>query len=242
MIAAIVQARVGSSRLPNKVLLKLCGQPLLWHIVMRLKQSKYLDRIIIATTTNQSDDLIENWAINNNISYYRGSESDVLLRYYNAADQYNVKTIIRITADDPFKDPKIMDQVIELYLKEDVDVACNNYPPTFPEGLDIEVFSFDALKKANREALEEFDREHVTQYFYKHTDLFSIINHSNTDNLSFYRWTIDEQNDLDMAREVYSKLFNSGEIFYMKDIIELLNNNQYIAEINSNVKRSSLYK
>ena len=242
MIAAIIQARVGSSRLPNKVFADLCGRPLLWHIINRLRRSQYLDRIIITTTTHRSDDLVVEWAIKNDILYFRGSEKDVLLRYYDAAKSYQVSSIVRITADDPFKDPKIMDTVIELFFKESVDVACNNYPPTFPEGLDIEVFSFEALKKANNEALGEFEREHVTQYFYKHPKLFSIINHSNTDDLSFYRWTIDEQDDLDMAREVYSKLYNSGELFYMKDIIELINNNQYIASINSNVKRSSLYE
>lgn len=242
MISAIIQARVGSTRLPNKVFAEIEGKPLLWHVVNRLKKSKYLDSIIIATTLNVKDDKIEKWAEVNDVKCYRGSEENVLKRYYDAAKYFNSKTIVRITADDPFKDYQIMDEVIELFNKEKADLACNNYPPTFPEGIDIEVFGFEAIKKAIINSNTDIEKEHVTQHFYKNTNIFKISVLSYKSNLSHLRWTIDEDIDLEMARRVYRELYQNNKDFLMGDILSLIDSSPEISLINDKVARSIMYK
>lgn len=241
MIAAIIQARIGSTRLPNKIFADIEGKPLIWHIVRRISYSKMLQRIIIATTTNQRDDILENWVRNQRLDVFRGSEDDVLSRYHEAAEFYDVDTIVRITADDPFKDPEIIDLVISSFLKNKVDFAYNNKPPTFPEGLDVEVFSFSALADANKDSVDPSEREHVTQFFYRNPHRFKQINVQNSKNFSCLRWTIDSQQDLNMAREVYSKLYKSNKIFLMNEIIEILEKYPYIANMNASAKRSAMY-
>jgi spore coat polysaccharide biosynthesis protein SpsF len=241
MIGAIIQARIGSTRLPNKVLRVLCGKPLIWHIINRIRRSTRIEKIILATTTNINDDLLVDWALENDIEFYRGSENDVLSRFYHAAKLYHIDCIVRITADDPFKDYKIIDQVIDLFEKQRIHFAYNNNPPSFPEGLDTEVFSFDALEKAFKNAVDPFDREHVTQYFYKNNSLFSQACLVNPINLSYLRWTIDTQQDWDMAEAIYNKLYPVKPDFSMTDILELINSNPYISEINSKVQRSAMY-
>jgi len=242
MTAAIIQARTGSSRLPNKVFKPLCGKPLIWHVVNRLKSSKKIQKIILATTQNKNDDVLENWANENDVNCFRGNENNVLDRYYQAALYFNVDTIVRITADDPFKDAEIIDQVIQLFTDEKLDFANNIVPPTFPEGLDTEVFSFLALEKAWKEAVDPYEKEHVTQYFYRHPDLFSQKSIQNKINLSYLRWTIDTLEDFNMAETVYNKLFTVKEVFGMQDILCLLKDEPEIAQINSKVMRSAMYQ
>jgi spore coat polysaccharide biosynthesis protein SpsF len=242
MISAIIQVRVSSTRLPNKVFADINGKPLLWYVVDRLKKSIYLDNIIIATTDNIADDLIQDWASENKISCFRGSESNVLKRYYDAAKNNNSTTIVRITADDPFKDYKIMDEVINKFLSKKADFGCNNFPPSYPEGLDIEVFSFSALETAYKNSVSDFEKEHVTQYFYKNRNDFKIVSIKNDTDLSNLRWTIDTKEDLEMTREVYNKFTNNKFIYLMKDILKILNENPEILEINKKVKRSIMYK
>ncbi|MCP4157904.1 MAG: NTP transferase domain-containing protein, partial [bacterium] len=164
---AIIQARTGSTRLPGKVFLKLKGKPLIWHVVERLKGSREIDGILLATTENPNDQKLETWAVEHDVPVFRGSEADVLSRYYHAAQSVEAGTIVRITADDPFKDHQVMDRIIRFYRENQLDFAYNNNPATYPEGLDVEVFSFEALEKAHRESKEPFEREHVTQYFYR---------------------------------------------------------------------------
>jgi len=241
MIAAIVQARTGSTRLTNKVFKNLCGKPLIWHIINRLKYSRKIDKIILATTQNVNDNILEKWALENEVHCFRGNEDDVLDRYFQAAKYFSVDTIVRITADDPFKDSQIIDEVINLYEENNLDFAYNNSPPTFPEGLDTEVFSFNALEKASHNSIDLFEREHVTQYFYRNPLTFNQACLKNPTDLSYLRWTIDTQLDWDMAEIVYNKLYQSIENFSMSNILELINKEPYIAEINSAVKRSAMY-
>jgi spore coat polysaccharide biosynthesis protein SpsF len=242
MTAAIIQARTGSSRLPNKVLKELCGRPLIWHIINRIKASEKIDLIILATTENRNDDILESWALDNNVLCFRGDENNVLDRYYKAASLFSVKTIVRITADDPFKDPEIIDKVIELFEDKKLDFANNNNPPSFPEGLDVEVFSFKALQTAWLNSKDDFEKEHVTQYFYRNTTLFRQDCLRNNVDLSGLRWTIDTQDDWNMAEIVYNKLYPGKNIFKMADILELLKRAPHIAEINMKVERSAMYK
>lgn len=242
MISAIIQARMGSSRLPGKTLKKICGKPLLWHIVNRVKKAKLIDNVIIATTTNDNDNLIVEWAEQNDILYFRGDENNVLKRYYDTAVNFNANVIVRITADDPFKDSEIIDRVIKLLLETNADFACNNNPPSFPEGLDTEVFTFNALQIAFKKAEKEFDREHVTQYFYRNTELFKMVNLKHDINISHLRWTIDTDNDFKFAQKVYKHLYKEGVAFNMEDILSLLNTKPELLLINNNETRSEFYK
>jgi len=241
MITAIVQARVGSTRYPNKIFAEICGKPIIWHIINRLRYSSGIDKIVIATTINLKDDLVESWAIDNNLDVYRGSEEDVLERYYNASMKFGIDTIVRTTSDDPFKDPEIIDKVIDLFYKKNLDFAYNNNPPSFPEGLDAEVFSFGALETAQNKSYDNYEREHVTQYFYRNPARFRQMNLLNPVNYSYLRWTVDTQQDFDMVNTVYQHLYKENEIFLMKDILQLLERNPQIPLMNADVKRSDMY-
>lgn len=223
------------------MLFHLEGKPLIWHVVERVKHSKRVQQIVLATTTSSIDDPLVEWAKTENVRIFRGSENDVLLRFYEAAKEQVASCIVRVTADDPFKDPEIIDQVVDIYLNEKLDFAYNNNPPTYPEGLDTEVLAMEALEKAVRESTDPYEREHVTQFFYRRPERFKQRNLGCYTDLSFLRWTIDTQQDLDMAREVYSKLYREGEIFLMRDILKLLDDYPSIVGMNSNVKRSGMY-
>lgn len=241
MITAIIQARVNSTRLPNKIFSDILGKPLIWHVVERIKQSLLIGKIVLATTLNKKDDIIEEWAKENQIYFYRGSEDDVLERYYETAKKYNATNIARITSDDPFKDPEIIDKVVKLFLDNNLDFAYNNNPVSFPEGLDTEVFSFKALERAHLYSREAFEREHVTQYFYRNPEKFSQKNLSCNENFSHLRWTMDTIEDLEMTRMVYAELYHENPNFRMSDILALLKRKPEIARINSSVKRSTMY-
>jgi len=241
-IAAIIQARVGSTRFPGKVFADLSGKPFIWHIINRLKFSGKIDEIILATTLNPLDDELENWANFEGVKCFRGSENNVLERFYFASKKFEVDIIVRITADDPFKDPLIIDTVINILLNNNLDFACNNYPPSFPEGLDTEVFTFKSLEKAYSESDDDFEKEHVTQYFYRHPEFFIQNNYSNNENLSHFRWTVDTIEDYNFVKVIYSNLYESGKIFLMNDILEYINKNPVVLSLNSEVERSTMYK
>jgi len=242
MIAAIVQARMSSTRLPGKVFADIEGYPLLWHIINRIKKSKSIEKIIIATSTNAYDDKLEKWCFENGVSCFRGNENNVLERFYFSAKKFKVETIIRITADDPFKDPEIIDNVISMLKNENLDFAYNNHPPSFPEGLDTEVFTFTALEKAYLSATDPFELEHVTQYLYRNPEIFRQKNFSYKKNISNLRWTIDREKDLEMAKTVYRFLYKEKEVFLLNDILNLLVKEPWISDINADVERSSMYK
>ncbi len=242
MIVAIIQARIGSTRLPNKVFKDLCGRPLIWHVVDRLKYSKKINKIILATTHNPLDDTLVKWAENEQVAYFRGSEENVLSRFYEAANKSKADIIVRITADDPFKDPEIIDQVIDLLQNKNLDFAYNNLPPSFPEGLDTEVFTYAALEQAYKNSKDVFEQEHVTQYFYRHPDQFSHGNIFHSKDISHLRWTIDTPNDFKLALFVYKMLYKEGMLFKTKDILNLYKDYPELLEINSEESRSEMYK
>lgn len=242
-VNAIIQARRGSTRLPNKIFMDIHGAPLLWHVVNRLTYVDLIDEIIVATTTDPKDDLTEEWCKKNNIKYYRGSEDDVLNRFYNAAAKFPCDAIVRVTADDPFKEPNIINNIIKKFIDENLDLSTNVFPPSYPEGLDCEVFTFDVLQTMEKTTNDTYDREHVTPYIYNNPDKFKIGNVISTHNLSSYRWTIDTKEDYEMVNAIYDKRKNkSDEILLMEEIFEILEENPEIVEINSNVKRSAMYK
>lgn len=241
MLTAIIQARMGSTRLPGKILAEICGKPLIWHVIDRLRFCDSISDIVLATTISKGDDDLFKWANENHIKVFRGSEDDVLARFFLAASEYSASTILRVTADDPFKDPDVIDSVYKLFKRKKLDFAYNNKPPTFPEGLDTEIFSFSAIRTAFNMSDDPYEREHVTQYFYRHPELFKQDNYSYSQDLSHLRWTIDNQEDLQMVTEVYESLYKDGEVFKFQDILRLINKKPYLTEINMNVKRSAMY-
>ena len=242
-VNAIIQARCGSTRFPNKVFALIDGKPLIWHVVNRLKYATKIDAIIVATTVSEKDDKIEEWCKENNVHCFRGSEENVLNRYYSASEAFPSDYVVRITADDPFKEPKVIDAVITKLIEEGYDHVTNNLPPSFPEGLDCEAFKKSALDRSEKEAETAFEREHVTQYIYHHPEIFKIGNVSNGENLSYLRWTVDKDVDFEMVKAVYAHRnpANKG-ILLMDEILEILKTNPEIEKINSEVERSAMYK
>lgn len=242
-VNAIIQARCGSTRFPNKVFALIDGKPLLWHVVNRLKYATKIDDIIVATTVSEKDDKIEEWCKENNVHCFRGSEENVLNRYYSASEAFPSDYVLRITADDPFKEPKVIDAVITKLIEEGYDHVTNNLPPSFPEGLDCEAFKKSALDRSEKEAETAFEREHVTQYIYHHPEIFKIGNVSNPENISYLRWTVDKDVDFEMVKAVYAHRnpANKG-ILLMDEILEILKANPEIEKINSEVERSAMYK
>jgi len=243
-VVAIIQARMGSTRLPGKTMMNIVGKPMLWHIIQRVKEAKLVDRIVVATTTEEIDKQILQVAEELGVESYAGSEKDVLDRFYQAAKQFGANVIVRITADDPFKDPLIIDRAVGFFSKnkDSVDYVSNTIEPTFPEGLDIEVFSFNALEKAWKETKKTSEREHVTVYMWTHPGKFRLANiRHGGENLSHLHWTVDDEKDLEFAREVYSRLYRDDKVFLMKDVLNLLDTYPHLKKINASHVRFEGY-
>ncbi len=237
MIIAILQARMGSSRLPNKVLHKIKGKTLLELYINRVKQSRLIDKILIATTTNSGDDVIEKIASKLGIECFRGSENDLLDRYYQCAKEYHADVVVRVTPDDPFVDYRVIDQAIQIFKDNQVDFVTNHFEPTYPEGLDIEVYSIHALEKSWKEATLLSEREHVFPYIQNNQDQFRIINFKQEKDYSHLRWTIDYECDYEMAKVIYNYLYDKKPIFVQEDILKLLEKHPEISKINAHIKR-----
>lgn len=229
MIAAIIQARMGSTRLPGKVMLKILGKPVLWHVVNRASKAKLINKVIVATTNNPKDNPIVKFCKKNNIPVFRGSENDVLDRYYHCAKKYKLKIIVRITADCPLIDPNIIDIVIKEFLAGNYDYVSNTIEYSFPEGFDVEVFSFKALDKAWKNAKLFSEREHVTPYFIKN-NTFKKKNVYSNKKYPIYRCSLDYPEDYEFIKKIYEGI--GREIFYIDDVIEFLEKNSQLLKIN----------
>jgi len=244
MVATIIQARMSSTRLAGKVLREILGKPMLWHLLSRLKKSVLIEKIIVATSTKEIDRPILEVAADCGVESFAGSEDDVLDRYYQAAKKFRADPVVRITADCPLIDPRISDKTIECFLRsrENVDYVANNIPPTYPDGLDTEVFSFAALEKAWLEARKPTEREYVTSYIWKNKQIFRQLNVVHSQDLSHLRWTVDEEKDFLFVTEVYKGLYtNRNKIFYMEDIIDFLKAHPEVAAINQGICRNEGY-
>ena len=233
---ALVQARMGSTRFPKKVLQKINGISLISILFKRLQKSNKIDKIVLATSVKEENNILEKEIKKLGFDVYRGDEQDVLKRFYEAATLYNPLSIVRITGDCPLVDPKIVDRVINLYEKKELDYCSNVLPPTFPDGLDVEVFRMSVLKKAHKYATKKNEREHVTTY---------IINDENIvkDNLSLStdfsneRWTVDEKSDLMVINNIV-KYFKPNIHFSFEDILDLLKTNPEIFSFNRHLNRN----
>ncbi len=241
-VSAIIQARITSTRLPGKVLMDIEGKPMLWHVINRLKSSKKLDDIILTIPDTKENDILEKFAKDNKVKYFRGNENNVLSRYYETAKKFHCEVIVRLTSDCPLIDPKIVDLVIEKHLNRGVDYTSNVIKKTFPRGLDVEVFNFMVLEKAHKGAKENYQREHVTPYIYEHPEIFKLQNITAKGILKRpeIRLTVDTKEDLRLIKEIYKYFSKPQKIFYAKEIIELLDKYPELKKINAKIKQKDL--
>lgn len=239
-VVCIVQARMGSTRLPGKVLKKICGKTVLEHDIDRLKKIKNIDKIVIATTTLERDNFIVEEAKRLNIYYFRGSEEDVLSRYYYAAKENNANIIVRVTSDCPLIDSEVTEKIIQYYLDNDTkyDYVSNTIYRTYPRGLDTEVFSFKALEKAFNEAENLRDIEHVTPYIWDNSSIFKLAQYKNEIDYSDLRWTLDTEEDFQLISSIYDKLYSKkGNQFDMSDILNLYKEYPELIKINEDINQ-----
>lgn len=238
-ILAIVQARMGSSRLPGKALKDIQGRSMLSRVVRRAQRSSLIDRLIVATTDKEADDAIASECETLGVSVFRGSEDDVLDRYYQAAKAFSAEAVVRITSDCPLIDPDVIDRVVRVFLDNRPDYASNTIENTYPRGLDVEVFTFSALEKAWSNASRDFERVHVTPYIYLHPELFRKISVTGEKNLSFYRWTVDTAEDLALVRAIYEKM-GGNDNFTWRNALDLFEREPGLAELNRHIRQKSL--
>lgn len=238
MILAILQARVSSTRLPGKVLKPILGAPMILRQLERVKQAKNIDKLLVATSNEQSDDELAQVCCENNIECFRGSLNDVLDRFYQAAKPYKPSHVVRLTGDCPLADPVVIDKVIRVHLTGRYDYTSNTVEPTYPDGLDVEIFKFACLERVWREAQTPSEREHVTLFFYTHPELFSIGSVKNDVNLADLRWTVDKAEDFTLVNHIYEQLYPVNPFFATSDILKYLHTNQGIKSINSKFKRN----
>ena len=239
MILGIVQARTGSTRLPGKVLMDLLGEPMLLRELARLDQCTTLDALVVATSDLPRDDLLAGLLTSRGRTVFRGSESDVLDRYYRCAEEHGADIVVRLTGDCPLICPEVVDKVVNAYLATpECDYASNIEPQTFPDGLDTEVFPFRILGLMWREATGD-EREHVTPYVRLDPDTFRHCPVIHEPDLSGMRWTVDELRDLEFVRQVYARVGRGGEVFGMDAILELLEREPELVRMNQDVPRNS---
>ena len=240
---AIVQARMAASRLPGKVLLDIHGQPMLVRVIERARRARGLDLVAVATTDQPGDDPVEALCRARGCPVYRGSQFDVLDRYYRAAVQFQAEVVVRITADCPVIDPDVIDHTLDEFFRAGVDFAANRLPPpmgrTYPIGLDTEVCTFAALERAWREATETFEREHVMPYLYDTDGRFRVLLVNHDPDYGALRWTVDTPEDLDVIRAVYAR-FEGRDDFSWLDVLALQQREPDLFQANVNVHHKGL--
>ncbi|WP_088013977.1 cytidylyltransferase domain-containing protein [Gottfriedia acidiceleris] len=240
-VVAIIQARMGSTRLPGKVLLKVLNKPLLAYQVERVKRSKLINEIVIATTTNDIDQEIVDFCELMSLSYYRGSEEDVLSRYYEAASIYKADIVVRITSDCPLIDPNIIDLVINEYMinMNQIDYASNTIQRSFPIGMDIEVMSFSLIESINRLNLSQSFREHVTPYVYNSGN-FKIRQVLQETDKSHLRLTVDTREDFILISKIMEELYPKNPFFTIQDLYDLFDKKPQLLMINQHIKQKKI--
>ncbi len=241
---AIIQGRMGSSRLPGKILMDIAGEPMLMRVVERARLAKTVDEVVFATTTDPSDDPVAEFCQARAIPCWRGSLLDVLDRFYQAARHFNAGTIVRLTADCPLLDPGLVDETVALFRRQQADFAANRLPPpyrrTYPIGLDCEVCTFAALERAWREASAPHEREHVMPYLYEVQGRFKVAVLDKEVNYGHLRWTVDTAQDLELVRQLYARLAGK-ENFTWLDVLAIFEREPGLAKINADVTHRNMY-
>jgi spore coat polysaccharide biosynthesis protein SpsF len=240
-IVAIIQARMGSTRLPGKVLLDLAGEPMLVRVVKRTQRAKMLDEVVVATTVQLADEAIARLCSEHSWPCFQGSEEDVLDRYYQAAIAHRAGAVVRITSDCPLIEPEIVDRVVQAFLdgQQEIDYVSNTFPRRmFPRGLDTEVVRFGVLEKVWHEDHDPTWREHVTPYIYRHPELFNIHGIVNEVDLSHLRWTVDTIEDLEFVQSIYE--YFGHERFSWREVLSVLDQHPKWIAINQKVVQKEL--
>lgn len=243
MILGIIQARMGSTRFPGKVLKEVKGRPLLWYLYERLTFSKLIKKVVIATADTKPCLPIVEFARQNKIEYFTGSEDDLIDRLYQTAKKFKGDVIVRVTGDCPLVDPVVTDKVIKFYLdnKDKYDYVANTIRPTYPDGLDVGVAPFRTLERMWKEAKDPFWREWLFSYVVEHPQYYRIGNVENDEDFSYLRWTVDYEEDFLFVSEVFKRLYPRKKDFLMEDILKLLEKESWLSDINKKYKRDSAY-
>ena len=235
-VVAIIQARMGSNRLPGKVFEDLAGQPMLARVIDRTGKAETIDEVIVATTTRPEDDVIEQMCRIRRIHCFRGSNDDVLDRYYQTAVAFGADAVVRITSDCPLIEPDIIDRIVKGFLNcSGADYISNTLERTYPRGLDVEVFSFAVLKQAWEEDDNPTWREHVTPYIQRHSGRFRVFNAASELDYSHMRWTVDTREDLVFIRRIYD--YFQTDSFHWEDVLGLLRSQPDLLDINRNIQQ-----
>ncbi len=241
-IGVVIQARMGSTRMPGKVMKKIFDRTVLEHDIQRVQQAKNINDIIIATTILEQDNIIYEEAIKCGVKAFRGSEEDVLDRYYYASCENHLDIIVRITSDCPLIDPNVLDEIIQFYKENNYDIVSNAganlNSRTYPRGLDIEIFSFDKLEEAFFNAKEKYQREHVTPYIYENTQ--KIYYYKNDVDYSMHRWTLDTEEDFELINKIYNNLYKGKHNFYLNEIVNLFKLKPELYDINSHIEQKKI--
>lgn len=234
MILAILQARVSSSRLPGKVVKTILGKEMVLYEIERLKQCKYIDKLVLATSVESTDDILADVCKKNRIDVFRGNLNDVLDRYYQCAKNYQPEHVVRVTGDCPLIDPEVVDSVIKQHIVENCDYTSNVNPPTFPDGLDVEVMKYSVLEGMWKNAKLPSEREHVTLYIRNNASRYKISNFVNNQDLSAMRWTVDEPEDFELVTKIITELYSQKPNFNKNDVMSLID--KYPGYLESNAK------
>jgi spore coat polysaccharide biosynthesis protein SpsF len=236
---------MGSTRLPGKVMKLLGGTTVLAHVIHRVKACPLVDEVLVATTELSRDDVIANAAPECGAAVFRGSEEDVLSRYYGAALSSKAEVVVRVTSDCPLFDPGVLTHLLTRFFEansgpEHLDYLTNTLVETFPRGLDAEVFTFQALEQAARDAKKAYEREHVTPYLHQHPELFRLENFRSRENLSHHRWTLDTEEDFALISAIYTALYRPGQIFTTDAVLAFLDSNPGLLKLNAHVQQKTL--
>lgn len=238
MILGMLQARMSSMRLPGKVLFDLVGEPMIIHQIERLRRANKINQVIVITSDNYADNAIAEVCEKYEVEYFRGSLNNVLDRFYQAALKYKPEHILRSTADCPLLDHRLIDSIIEFYFDNDFDYASNTINPTFPDGLDSEIFNYSSLEIAWNEAVTVSDREHVTPFIYQRPTRFGIGSYESSIDLSSLRWTVDETEDFELIKRIYAELYPRNPDFSTDDVLDLLKRHPAWKKLNTMHKRN----
>ena len=241
-IICIIQARMGSTRLPGKVMKKIKRKSILYYVIERVKKSKMIDKIIIATTTNKNDDLIVKEAKKLKVDIFRGSEEDVLSRYFFASKEFNADIVIRITSDCPLIDPEIIDKIIKKHIESKSDYTSNTIKRTYPRGFDTEVFNKDIIKDVYKNASEKYQREHVTIFILENKERYKITNVETKGKLyrPDIRVTLDTIEDFELISKIIENFDDIS--FGLEEVIDFLNENPQLLELNKNINHKEVKK
>ena len=238
---AILQARCSSSRLPGKVLKPILGEPMLSRHIERLRRARRIDRLVVATSEEASDNPLADLCRRLGVDCFRGSLHDVLDRFYRAAAPYRPEHLLRLTGDCPLADPDVIDATVDFHLAGDYDYSTNALQPTFPDGLDVEVFRFSCLADAWREATLTSEREHVTPFIHRRPERYRIGHYKQAQDLSWLRWTVDQPEDFAMVEAVYNALYPGKADFTTTDVLSFLAEHPEVANLNADITRNEGY-